>query len=116
VIGLALGLQHGRGGKLAAFVPGIGVVGAAFGDVRKVLDRGRIGIGALAIGGKGLNFGIDFKSGTRIQTAFVTPVTENQTYLAKYANAIRDIGFEAEPFARKYSVALRITPDRLRGF
>jgi SecD/SecF fusion protein len=28
-------------------------------------------IGALAIGGKGLNFGIDFKSGTRIQTAFV---------------------------------------------
>jgi SecD/SecF fusion protein len=35
-------------------------------------------IGALAIGGKGLNFGIDFKSGTRIQTAFVKPVSENQ--------------------------------------
>jgi SecD/SecF fusion protein len=33
-------------------------------------------IGALAIGGKGLNFGIDFKSGTRIQTAFVKPVSE----------------------------------------
>jgi SecD/SecF fusion protein len=32
-------------------------------------------IGALAIGGKGLNFGIDFKSGTRIQTAFVRPAT-----------------------------------------
>jgi SecD/SecF fusion protein len=31
-------------------------------------------IGALAIGGKGLNFGIDFKSGTRIQTAFVKNV------------------------------------------
>ena len=28
-------------------------------------------VGALAIGGRGLNFGIDFKSGTRIQTAFV---------------------------------------------
>ena len=28
----------------------IGELGAAFGDVRKVLDRGRIGIGALAIG------------------------------------------------------------------
>ena len=28
-------------------------------------------IGALAIGGRGLNFGIDFKSGTRIQTALV---------------------------------------------
>jgi SecD/SecF fusion protein len=35
-------------------------------------------IGALAIGGKGLNFGIDFKSGTRIQTAFVRPVSESQ--------------------------------------
>jgi len=35
-------------------------------------------IGALAIGGKGLNFGIDFKSGTRIQTAFVKSVNENQ--------------------------------------
>jgi SecD/SecF fusion protein len=35
-------------------------------------------IGALAIGGKGLNFGIDFKSGTRIQTAFVKSATENQ--------------------------------------
>jgi SecD/SecF fusion protein len=31
-------------------------------------------IGALAIGGRGLNFGIDFKSGTRIQTAFVKAV------------------------------------------
>src|SRR6185437_1011808 len=35
-------------------------------------------VGALAIGGKGLNFGIDFKSGTRIQTAFVQPVSESQ--------------------------------------
>ena len=35
-------------------------------------------VGALAIGGKGLNFGIDFKSGTRIDTAFVKPVTEGQ--------------------------------------
>jgi SecD/SecF fusion protein len=35
-------------------------------------------IGALAIGGKGLNFGIDFKSGTRIQTAFVRPVSQGE--------------------------------------
>ncbi len=35
-------------------------------------------VGALAIGGKGLNFGIDFKSGTRIQTALVRPATEGQ--------------------------------------
>jgi SecD/SecF fusion protein len=35
-------------------------------------------VGALAIGGKGLNFGIDFKSGTRIKTAFVRTATEAQ--------------------------------------
>ncbi len=35
-------------------------------------------IGALAIGGKGLNFGIDFKSGTRIQTSFERPATAGQ--------------------------------------
>ena len=35
-------------------------------------------IGALAIGGKGLNFGIDFTSGTRIVTALNQPATESQ--------------------------------------
>jgi SecD/SecF fusion protein len=34
-------------------------------------------IGALAIGGKGLTFGIDFESGSRIKAAFVKPTTEN---------------------------------------
>jgi SecD/SecF fusion protein len=42
-------------------------------------------VGALAIGGKGLNFGIDFKSGTRIQTAFIKPVSENQVAAAMTA-------------------------------
>jgi SecD/SecF fusion protein len=35
-------------------------------------------VGALAIGGKGLNFGIDFESGTRITTAVQRPATENE--------------------------------------
>ena len=35
-------------------------------------------IGALAIGGKGINFGIDFTSGTRIQTGFVKPISQEQ--------------------------------------
>ncbi|MDE3070188.1 MAG: protein translocase subunit SecD, partial [Acidobacteriota bacterium] len=35
-------------------------------------------VGALAIGGSGLNFGIDFKSGTRMQTSFQRPVSESQ--------------------------------------
>ena len=37
-------------------------------------------IGALAIGGKGLNFGIDFTGGTRIQVAFERPASENQIH------------------------------------
>jgi SecD/SecF fusion protein len=49
-------------------------------------------VGALAIGGKGLNFGIDFKSGTRIQTAFIKPANENQIREVLkadgYANAV----------------------------
>jgi len=34
-------------------------------------------VGALAIGGKGLNFGIDFESGTRITTALQRPANES---------------------------------------
>jgi SecD/SecF fusion protein len=45
-------------------------------------------IGALAIGGKGLNLGIDFKSGTRIQTGLVKPATENQI-----RSTLRNAGF-----------------------
>ena len=42
-------------------------------------------VGALAIGARGLNFGIDFKSGTRIQTGFTGPVSQSevQSVLAK---------------------------------
>src|SRR6202022_3240589 len=35
-------------------------------------------IGALAIGGKGLNLGIDFTSGTRVTTGLVKPASEAQ--------------------------------------
>src|SRR5271168_2973417 len=56
-------------------------------------------IGALAIGGKGLNFGIDFKSGTRIQTAFIKSVSENQV-----ASAMSSAGYpnaEVQKFVNK---------------
>src|SRR5277367_4078682 len=45
-------------------------------------------IGALAIGGKGLHFGIDFKGGTRIQTAFVKSVSETEV-----AHAVTAAGY-----------------------
>ncbi len=56
-------------------------------------------IGALAIGGKGLNFGIDFKSGTRIQTAFVKHVSESEV-----ADEMAVLGFpnaEVQKFSSK---------------
>jgi SecD/SecF fusion protein len=43
-------------------------------------------IGALAIGGKGLKFGIDFESGTRVKTALVKPTNENGVRAALPAN------------------------------
>ena len=56
-------------------------------------------IGALAIGGRGLNFGIDFKSGTRIQTAFIKPVSE-----AEVAKVVKAAGYpDAE--VQKYTNA-----------
>jgi len=35
-------------------------------------------VGGLAIGGKGINFGLDFESGTKIKTPLEKPVTETQ--------------------------------------
>jgi SecD/SecF fusion protein len=46
-------------------------------------------IGALAIGGKGLNFGIDFESGTRAKAAFVNGLPAED----KVADALQAAGF-----------------------
>ncbi|MBA2637294.1 MAG: protein translocase subunit SecD, partial [Solirubrobacterales bacterium] len=50
-------------------------------------------VGALAIGGKGVTFGIDFDSGTRIRTAVERPATESQIrdVLAQQGAADADI-------------------------
>ncbi len=45
-------------------------------------------VGALAIGGKGLNFGLDFKGGSRIQTAFLKPASQPAV-----AKAVSEAGF-----------------------
>jgi SecD/SecF fusion protein len=46
-------------------------------------------IGALAIGGKGLNFGIDFQSGTRVKAGFAHVPSETSV-----GNALRSAGFK----------------------
>jgi SecD/SecF fusion protein len=47
-------------------------------------------IGALSIGGKGLNFGIDFTSGTRITTAVAQPASEGAVRSLLQTNGIND--------------------------
>ena len=42
--------------------------------------------------------------------------TERSTYLAKYAAGITSIGLTQESMLQKYSVLLRVTPEKLRGF
>ena len=56
-------------------------------------------IGALAIGAKGLNFGIDFKSGTRIQTGFVQSVSASDV-----SNEMSKLGFSTAE-VQKYTNA-----------
>jgi SecD/SecF fusion protein len=52
-------------------------------------------IGALALGGKGLNFGIDFESGTRVKTAFTQPADENAV-----RDALQSAGFKSPEVQR----------------
>jgi SecD/SecF fusion protein len=47
-------------------------------------------IGALSIAGRGLNFGIDFQSGTQIKTALTQPATENGIRTVMVANGVPD--------------------------
>lgn len=44
------------------------------------------------------------------------PVQENSAYVEKYRQGIADIGMTPESMGNEYSVAIRITPERLRSF
>jgi PPOX class probable F420-dependent enzyme len=55
-------------------------------------------------------------TGSASFAADAPPATENQPFMAKYAKAIEKIGTQADEFARDYSVALRVTPEKVRGF
>ena len=44
------------------------------------------------------------------------PVYKHRAYLKKYEDGIRRLGATPEQFAGEYSVAIRIAPDKLRGW
>jgi SecD/SecF fusion protein len=76
-------------------------------------------IGALAIGGKGLHFGIDFKGGTRIQTAFIRPVSEPE--VAKVMSAAGYADAQVQKFSNKsiggdgYQISTKtLAPEQLK--
>jgi PPOX class probable F420-dependent enzyme len=44
------------------------------------------------------------------------PASELPAYVAKYANGIQGLGHTPASFAQSYSVPIRFTPSKLRGF
>jgi SecD/SecF fusion protein len=77
-------------------------------------------VGALAIGGKGLNFGIDFKSGTRIQTAFIKPASEGEVATvmkdAGYPNAQVQTFKNASIGGKGYQISTKtLAPEKLKN-
>ena len=67
----------------------------------------------------GLNLNPDAHGGAVVRTEGIAeivedflPATEVGEYVEKYRESIARIGFEPDSFARAYSVALRVTPDR----
>jgi PPOX class probable F420-dependent enzyme len=44
------------------------------------------------------------------------PPHQNPAYVAKYRDAILEIPYDLEQFARQYSTAIRVTPRKVRGF
>lgn len=46
---------------------------------------------------------------------YPTPANQVSAYLRKYGEEIRNMGASEDEFAKEYSVAIRIRPERLRG-
>ncbi|MFN8663543.1 MAG: TIGR03667 family PPOX class F420-dependent oxidoreductase [Thermomicrobiales bacterium] len=70
-----------------------------------------------------LNFNSDFHGGDvaiLTGTATIEPTApaadQNPAYIQKYADGIASINMNPESFASSYSVPIRITPQKLRGF
>jgi PPOX class probable F420-dependent enzyme len=55
-------------------------------------------------------------AGVAEQALEVPPATQYDPYVAKYAADVERIGMDAESFAEKYSVPLRVRMTKVRGF
>ena len=70
---------------------------------------------ALHLDGDGLGGDIVIVTGDARIVSDAPAADRDPVYVAKYREGMRRIGMTPESFARAYSVAVRITPARLRG-
>lgn len=70
---------------------------------------------ALNFDGDGYGGNIVVFTGVAALAPDAPPAHALPAYVAKYAEGFKRIGMTAERFAEVYSVALRVTPNRLRG-
>lgn len=80
--------------------------------LRNVVARPRV---ALHLDGDGRGGDIVIVTGEARLTPDAPPADRVPEYVAKYREGFRRINMTPEAFARAYSVALRVTPSRLRG-
>jgi SecD/SecF fusion protein len=73
-----------------------------------------LAIGALAIGGMGLNFGIDFTSGTRITTALVQPYQEDAVRATLESVGVDDAKIQRVENADLGSNVVQISSEELQ--
>jgi SecD/SecF fusion protein len=71
-------------------------------------------IGALSIAGHGLNFGIDFQSGTQIKTALTKPATENGIRAVMVANGVPDAEIQKVSSKQLGQNAFQISTKKLQ--
>ena len=55
-------------------------------------------------------------TGTAVVDESIPAAYKVPAYLAKYQDGIESLGMTGESFAQEYSVPVRFTPEKLRGF
>jgi PPOX class probable F420-dependent enzyme len=80
--------------------------------LRNVASRPRV---ALHLDGDGRGGDIVILTGEARIVPEAPPADRVPAYVTKYREGMRRIGMTPESFARAYSVAVRVTPTRLRG-
>jgi PPOX class probable F420-dependent enzyme len=70
---------------------------------------------ALNFDGDGHGGDIAVFTGTATLQEGVVPSEHGPDYIQKYRSDIRGIDMTVESFSREYTVAIRVTPDKLRG-